>query len=360
MSGNSKTACAYIRVSTRAQEELSPAAQKRLIEEFCQIHNYTLDSKNIFQDNGISGKKADKRPEFLRMIALAKSPAHPFDVILVWKYSRFARNQEESIVYKSMLRRVNVEVISVSEPLDDSPFSSLIERIIEWMDEYYSIRLSGEVTRGMREHAMHGGYNSAPPFGYRSNLSTGIPEKYNPEGEIYLQIIHMFLNEKRSLRDIALALNFQGHRTRLGKAFEVRTLRYILLNPFYAGYIRWNYYNKNANKPNPPDEWIVTRGQHESYITDEQYNDIQKFCKNPATTHNNSTLKHPLSGRIKCSACGSTLSYNRTSDSFQCSAYSKGRCSESHYVKAYILEKLAAGKSGILIYSRAQNTVTEA
>ena len=85
------------------------------------------------------------------MIAEAKSKEHPFDVILVWKYSRFARNQEESIVYKSMLKRENVDVISVSEPISDDPFGSLIERIIEWMDEYYSIRLSGECVEIIRQ-----------------------------------------------------------------------------------------------------------------------------------------------------------------------------------------------------------------
>ena len=58
-------------------------------------------------------------------------------------------------MYKSLLRRkCDVEVVSVSEPLVDGPFGSLIERIIEWMDEYYSIRLSGEVFRGMSEKAM--------------------------------------------------------------------------------------------------------------------------------------------------------------------------------------------------------------
>ena len=81
------------------------------------------------------------------MIGLAKGPDHPVDCILVWKFSRFARNQEESIVYKSMLRRIGVSVISISETIDDSPFAPLIERIIEFMDEYYSTRLSQEVTR---------------------------------------------------------------------------------------------------------------------------------------------------------------------------------------------------------------------
>ena len=96
------------------------------------------------------------------MIAIAKQPSHPIDVILVWKYSRFARNQEESIVYKSMLKKDNVDVISVSEPTIDGPFGTLIERIIEWMDEYYSIRLSGEVLRGMKEKALQHGLPDFP------------------------------------------------------------------------------------------------------------------------------------------------------------------------------------------------------
>ena len=65
------------------------------------------------------------------MIGLAKGSDHPVDCILVWKFSRFARNQEESIVYKSLLKKQhNVDVISISEPLADGPFGSLIERII--------------------------------------------------------------------------------------------------------------------------------------------------------------------------------------------------------------------------------------
>lgn len=63
--------------------------------------------------------------------------------------SRFARNQEESIVYKSMLRnKCHVDVVSISEPLIEGPFGGLIERIIEWMDEFtlsdFPVMLPGE------------------------------------------------------------------------------------------------------------------------------------------------------------------------------------------------------------------------
>ena len=89
----------YIRVSTDKQEELSPDAQRRLLLDYAAKNNIILSNEYIFEEDGISGRKADKRPNFQRMIGLAKSKEHPFDVILVWKFSRFARNQEESIVY---------------------------------------------------------------------------------------------------------------------------------------------------------------------------------------------------------------------------------------------------------------------
>ena len=100
-----KTGAIYIRVSTDRQEELSPDAQRRLLLEYTKNNNIDVPAEYIFQDNGISGRKAKKRPAFQNMIALAKSKDHPIDTIIVWKFSRFARNQEESIVYKSLLKK---------------------------------------------------------------------------------------------------------------------------------------------------------------------------------------------------------------------------------------------------------------
>lgn len=93
-----KIAAAYIRVSTHMQEELSPDAQLRCIRVWGDAHGYYVPDEYVFIDNGISGRKAKKRHDFLRMIGLAKTkPASPFEAILLWKFNRFARNQEESI-----------------------------------------------------------------------------------------------------------------------------------------------------------------------------------------------------------------------------------------------------------------------
>ena len=100
-------------------------------------------------------------------------------------------------------------MVSVSEPLIDGPFGSLIERIIEWMDEYYSIRLSGEVMRGMTQNAIRGHYQSDAPIGYRSPGNKKPPEKDPKTVQIPIMMKDLLLSGS-SLLQIARKLNEQA------------------------------------------------------------------------------------------------------------------------------------------------------
>lgn len=340
-----KTAALYIRVSTHGQEELSPDSQRRLLLEYAAAHNMTVPDGFIYQENGISGRKADKRPCFQQMIAAAKSPEHPFDVILVWKYSRFARNQEESIVYKSMLRnKCFVDVISISEPIMDGPFGSLIERIIEWMDEFYSIRLSGDVKRGMTEKAMRGASQSRPPLGYSIPYHNAVPEIVPEEADIVRLIFQKYVWGHMSLFSIAQYLNAMGFQTSQGNSFEKRALKYILSNSFYVGDVRWNRRNSQTNQLNAPKEWIIRKGSHPAIISRELFSMAQELLQKDEVIHpqNNrpaELAKHWLSGLLKCPECGRSLSScirkrktMKDTCSFQCSGYLKGKCSHNSYI----------------------------
>lgn len=317
---SARYAYGYVRVSTDKQEELSPDSQEKLLREYAAKNNIII--LKVFFEIGISGRKADKRPEFQKMIGLAKSSDHPVDVILVWKFSRFARNQEESIVYKSLLRKQsNVDVVSVSEPLIDGPFGSLIERIIEWMDEYYSIRLSGEVLRGMKEKATKKGYQMSPPFGYRA-VGNGDPYKIDPdEMKVVDFICDEFDYHNSDVTKITRKLNDMGVHTRRGNPFESRSVERILKNPFYYGLVAWN--------------GITFMGTHEVHYSKERFEarikKIQTTYK-PLKRRDVSSCKHWLSGILKCGYCGASLAYNganRHSPGFQCYKYSKGIHTES-------------------------------
>lgn len=309
-----RTGALYIRVSTSDQTELSPDAQKRLLLEYAKKNDIIISKEFIFIES-VSGRHAQKRPEFQRMIGMAKQSSHPIDIILVWKFSRFARNQEESIVYKSMLKKDNVDVVSISEPLIDGPFGSLIERIIEWMDEYYSIRLSGEVLRGMKEKALKHGYQTSPCLGYQAT-GNGDPFVINEkEYEIVSYIMDLYDNQNLDETAIARKCNDMGFRTKRGNRFERRNIDRILRNPFYCGTVVWN--------------GIEFEGTHETRIAKDRYENRMKLMsmrKRPVKARNVSTCKHWLSGLIKCSVCGATLSYNANSSCpfFQCWKYAKG------------------------------------
>ena len=81
-----KIGAAYIRVSTEDQIELSPDSQLKEIKKYAKNNNIILSNEFIFVDEGISGKSAKKRPEFMKMISIAKTKPKPFDLILVWKF----------------------------------------------------------------------------------------------------------------------------------------------------------------------------------------------------------------------------------------------------------------------------------
>jgi len=333
-------AAAYIRVSTDDQLEYSPDSQLKLINDYARAHDLLLLTGYIYRENdGVSGRKAEKRPQFQKMIAAAKSAAHPFDTILVWKFSRFARNQEESIVYKSLLKKqCGIDVISVSEPIIDGPFGSLIERIIEWMDEYYSIRLSGEVRRGMMEKFSRGEVVTSAPFGYTVSDGIFVPD---PERASIVKGIFEDFLAGTGYVEIAQRLNAMGIRSRRGKPFENRTVRYILRNEVYAGMVRFSGSGKHDYNYNGTPENALVKGKHEALISLEMYEAVQQRIAGlvsaypPKAKTAQPGSKNMFRGIARCSSCGGVLIQTYSSGThpgLQCRNYVGGVCKESHSI----------------------------
>lgn len=345
-----KIGALYIRVSTHMQEELSPESQKKILLEYAKANDIYVPNEYIFMDLGISGRKAEKRPDFQRMITLAKSNPSPFQVIVVWKFSRFARNQEESIVYKSLLnKQCGVEVISKSESIIDGPFGSLIERIIEWFDEFYSLNLSEEVFRGMKEKASRGGFQARPPLGYKIEVKGEPPVIVEEEAKIVRIIFDKYVNEHMGLFAISRYLNSLGLKTSHNKPFERRSIEYIIQNPTYCGMIRWNRTENETNRIKDKDEWIVEKGLHEPIISQELFDAAQERFNStyqPRGARPSCTYKHWLSGLIKCPACGRTMICQQIQKKsngepyayFTCYGYSKGKCNAKNSVSSLKLE----------------------
>jgi len=336
-----KIAAAYIRVSTEDQTEYSPDSQLKIIRDYAKKNDMILPDEYIFVDEGISGRKAEKRPAFMHMIGTAKKKPKPFDVILVYALSRFARNREDSVVYKRMLRKdLDIDLISTSQDFGNDKTSILIEALLEAMDEYYSIDLGENVKRGMNEKVSRGEPVSAPAFGY---LIQNKQYYMNPDTAPLVKMMFDDYISGISYRNIAAKLNAMGIRTKRGGLWENRTVEYVLRNPVYIGKIRWNpegWTRRNYDDPNV----IIIEGTHEHLIDDDTWQKTQdRFAENKLMYGKYAGPKKSsgfmLQGLVKCSSCGSTLT-RISGASMQCQAYAHGKCTISHCVKIQKLEDM--------------------
>lgn len=348
-----RTGAAYIRVSTDDQLEYSPESQLEEIKRYCLQHNILLPSEYIFvEEDGRSGRKSSNRYAFQNMIATAKTKPKPFDVIVLWKFSRFARNQDESTFYKSMLRKkLGIDVVSVSEPLIDGMYGRLIEMIIEWQDEFYSVNLSGEVRRSMLSRARKGLYNGKMPLGYTKapNENPVIEEQ---EAAIVRKIFDMYATGS-DINYITRDLNDHGYKTKTGNHFDQEGVIYILENPFYIGKVRYNMRESSATSTlRDPEEWIISDSFHEPIIDMDTWNIVQERREHSKKLmqryeHPVSHTKHWLSGLVKCPVCGKSLSHKEgyprksthggsyiSGEGFQCLGYMKGLHTGSQYISA--------------------------
>ena len=113
---NIKNAAAYCRFSSDNQRSESIDAQVRAIKEYCTRNKIKLIK--IYTDEALSGT-SDKRAQFQQMIEDSKSGK--FNLVIVHKLDRFARDRCDSAAHKRILRDNGVAVTSVLENLDDSP-----------------------------------------------------------------------------------------------------------------------------------------------------------------------------------------------------------------------------------------------
>jgi DNA invertase Pin-like site-specific DNA recombinase len=332
----------YIRVSTDDQVEFSPDAQLRALKEYARKNDILLSKQHIYVDEGISGKRADKRPAFMKMIATAKSKPKPFDMILVHKFDRFARSREDSVVYKSLLKKeANIKVVSITETIEDDKFSVILEAMLEAMAEYYSLNLAEEVKKGMTEKALRGEFQSVPPLGYEmvNKKLVVIPE----QAEFIKMIFTKYANNQMGYRAIATYANNLGMKTKRGNPFENRTIEYILNNPVYIGKTRWTPTGHISRDYNNPDS-IIRDGEHEPIIDMELWEKAQKVMREQKELWGkwqkpDGQITTWTKGLVKCGNCGGTLA-NSAKGYLQCTSYARGACMKSHCVKTSLLENM--------------------
>ena len=292
----------YARYSSSGQQDQSIDGQLRDCYAFAERDGYMIVSEYI--DRALSAK-TDDRPGFQRMVNDASKKQ--FQVVIVWKLDRFARNRYDSATYKARLKKHGVKVVSAMENISDNPEGIILEGMLESMAEYYSANLSQNIRRGQRESALKGQFiGSRPPIGYK------LENKRLVIDEDKAWIVRYFFDQYAkgvSKTEIVAALAAKGVKNFFGRDLTINYLQRTLRNKRYIG--QYEFRGELILDACPP---IID--EKTFYIVQEK---LTAKAHAPATKK--ATIEYLLSGKAYCGLCGSRMNGEN----------GKSRTGERHY-----------------------------
>ncbi len=305
----------YLRVSTKEQAErggeiegFSIPAQREACKRKAASLNATVVEE--FVDRGESAKTAD-RPELQRMLEFIKE--NHVKYVIVHKVDRLARNRADDVAINLALKQAGVELVSVSENIDETPSGLLLHGIMSSIAEFYSRNLAAEVIKGSTQKAKNGGTPGRVPLGYLNvrRMDNGYEvrtvEVDSERGPLMAWAFEAYATGDWTILTLLAELTRRGLTTAPGpktpsKPLSDSQLHALLRHPYYMGLVRY----RGAIYP----------GKHEALVTPETWQKVQDLlsAKNLA---GEKQREHPhyLKGSIYCGTCGARLMVN----------YAKGR-----------------------------------
>lgn len=223
----------YARYSSDSQREESIEGQLRECTAFAEKNGITVLRHYI--DRAYSAK-TDNRPEFQNMIK--DSGKRLFDIVIVWKLDRFARNRYDSARYKATLKKNGVKVVSATEIISEGAEGIILESVLEGYAEYYSADLSEKVIRGMTDNALKCKFNGGMmPIGYVIDAEQHF--RIDPLTAPFVLEAFKRYDGGETISSIMNWLNEQGLTNTRGQKMTFNSVGHILHNRRYIGEFRY-------------------------------------------------------------------------------------------------------------------------
>ncbi len=245
-------AALYARVSTedQAREGFSLEAQIERLRSYCKAREWEIAGEYI--DEGRSGRTL-RRPAYARMM----EDRDEWDTILVMKMDRIHRNSRNFMEMMDRLRGWGKEFNSMQESLDTgTAMGRFVMDIIQRIAQLESEQIAERVYMGMRQKAKSrpGSLGAPAPYGYRY-----VGGRLTVREAQVVQVREVFRRAVAGepMSWIAERLNRRGARTNRGRTWSVWSVRYLLRNPIYAGYVRWDN--------------VVRQGDHDPIVPKEEF-----------------------------------------------------------------------------------------
>ena len=332
------TAVIYARYSSDNQREESIEGQIRECTAYAEKNDITVVKHYI--DRAISAK-TDNRPQFQQMIR--DSERKLFDMVLVWKLDRFARNRYDSARYKTQLKKNGVKLMSATEIISDGPEGIILESVLEGYAEYYSADLSEKVIRGMTENALKGKFTGgAVPVGYRIDEN----QRFQTDpltAPLIAEAFRMY-NEGATMTEVRDWLNEHQVKNPRGGPMSYNTVQHMLKNRRYIGELKYRD--------------ILIPDAIPPIVSPELFEDVQiKMAKNKkAPARRKAEDDYLLTTKLFCGYCGSLMfgesGTSRSGDVhryYKCATVKKRKSCQKKTVRKQWLEDLVIAKTKALI-----------
>ena len=282
----------YARVSTEHEAQLS--ALENQVDWYKPILASHPEWELIEQyiDEGITGTSAQKRPQFMKMIAAAKR--REFELIITREVSRFARNTVDTLQYTRDLKRWGVEVFFINDNIktfdgDGELRLTIMATLAQDESRKTSIRVKAGQQTSMNNGVFYGngnilGYDRVEAIvaGNKKKVDFNI----NPEQAKTVRLIFKMYLDGNGLTRIKDELERRGMRTATGKVrWHESCISHILKNSFYCGIITYHkeyvpdYLEQKKIKNYGTLELTQAKGRHEAIITTEEFERVQAIME---------------------------------------------------------------------------------
>ena len=302
---------AYCRVSSNSADQRNSFATQEHVYTKYIAEKQEWELVDIFADEGLSGMKADNRPEFQRMIRMCE--LRQIDLILTKSVSRFARNVKEALNYTRKLKLLGIGVqfeedgintLAMADEMLLNTFAAIAQEESKSISQNQRLSIVKRMESG--EYIA-----SNAPYGYR--LVNKKLKIFKPEAEVVCWIFQAYLNGL-SIKTIADTLTAQGVPTRSGQEqWKANTITYVLTNEKYIGDTLFQKYYGEMTVPfkkhrnyGEMDQYYA-KDTHEPIVEKTIFYAVQSLLKNRQATfkQEKSKNRYPLTSCIRCSECGS-------------------------------------------------------
>lgn len=328
----------YSRVSTSEQSEHGYSIHEQeqvLIKEV--VKNYPGYDYETYIDSGISGKNIEGRPAMKRLLQDVKD--NKIEMVLSWKLNRVSRSMRDVFNIIHEFKEHGVGYKSISENIDTSNASG--EVLVTMFGLIGSIErqtLISNVKFSMNAKARSGEAITGRVLGYTLSLNP-LTQKNDlvideNEAHIVREIFDLYLNHNKGLKAITTILNQKGYRTINQKPFSVFGVKYILNNPVYKGFVRFNNHQNWAVQrrggKSDENDVILVKGKHEAIINEDVFDQVhEKLASKSFKPGRPIGGDFYLRSLIKCPECGNNMVCRRT--------YYKTKKSKERTIKRYYI-----------------------